>query len=61
MPAGGGYVRAEVRAGSGAWAPMEALTNPVLLRVGNPPPGEPPVRVAPPPPLPGPRRAVPPA
>jgi hypothetical protein len=59
LPAGGGFVRAEVRSGPGGWAPMEALTNPVLLRVGNPPPGEPPVRVAPPLPLPGPRRTVP--
>jgi len=61
VPPGGGFVRAEVRAGPGGRAPMEALTNPVLLRVGSPPPGHPPVRIAPPPPLPGPRRTVPPA
>jgi hypothetical protein len=60
VPAGGGFVRAEVRPADHRWR-MEAFTNPILLRVGERPAGDPPVQVAPPPPVPGPRRRLPPA
>ena len=55
IPLRRGFVRAEVRPAEGRRR-MAAFTNPVLLRVGERPAGEPALQFAPPPPLDGPRR-----
>lgn len=54
IPRRAGFVRAEVRPTRGRR--MEAFTNPILLRVGDPPPDDRTAWYAPPPPDPGPRR-----